>query len=259
MPEKGDHHVGRLLLLSVLALLLGACAKLDYNLPAALPIDQGSRDAAALASERLEIELGDEGDFNPGDLLRISFPYMPTLDAEQRVQPSGFISPPLLAPVQTRGLTAAALQAQLERAYRGKLRHPHVAVALVEYNRKPAPPEFFVLGEVVAPGPKEYRGGMTLLEALARAGGASRTANLGKVVVMEPDGSQLAARMVDVRAMLSGRAGPDGRVVPVIAPNAIVIVPPTNLTLTADRAQQIRSIVGFSGLSAAFLIRDVVK
>jgi hypothetical protein len=48
-------------------------------------------------------------------------------------------------------------------------------------------------------------------------------------------------------------------VVPVLSPNAIVIVPPTNLTLTADRAQQIRSIVGFSGLSSALLIRDIVK
>ena len=249
----------RLLLISILALLIGACAKVDYNLPATLPIDQSSREAAALASERLETRLGDEGDFNPGDLVRISFPYMPTLDAEQRVQPSGHISPPLLAPVQTRGLTAGTLQQQLEKAYRGKLRHPHVAVALVEYNRKPAPPEFFVLGEVIAPGPKEYRDGMTLMEALARAGGANRSANLAKVVVMEPEGDQLAARMVDLRAVLSGRTGPDGRVVPVLAPNAIVIVPPTSLALTADRAQQIRSIVGFSGLSSAFLIRDILK
>jgi protein involved in polysaccharide export with SLBB domain len=249
----------RLLLICLVALLLGACVKPDYNLPAALPIDQPSREAAAVASERLETTLGQDGDFNPGDLVRISFPYMPTLDAEQRVQPSGMISPPLLAPIQTRGLTAAALQAQLEKSYRSKLRHPHVAVALVEYNRKPTPPEFFVLGEVIAPGPKEYRGGMTLIEALARAGGANRTANLSKVVVMEPEGNQLTARMVDYRAMLSGKAGPDGRVVPVLSPGAIVIVPPTNLSLTADRAQQIRSIVGFSGLSSAFLIRDVLK
>jgi protein involved in polysaccharide export with SLBB domain len=250
----------RLLLIVLLAALLGGCmAKTNYDLPAALPVDQSSKQAAAVASQRLEIALGEDGDFNPGDLVRISFPYMPTLDAEQRVQPSGFISPPLLAPIQTRGLTAATLQQQLEKSYRGKLRHPHVAVALVEYNRKPSPPEFFVLGEVIAPGPKEYRQGMTLIEALARAGGANRTANLSKVVVIEPEGDQLAARMVDFRAILTGGAGPDGRVVPVLSPNAIVIVPPTSLSLTADRAQQIRSIVGFSGLSSAFLIRDILK
>jgi protein involved in polysaccharide export with SLBB domain len=247
----------RLLLMSMLALLAGACTRLDYSLPATIQIDQSSRQAAQVASQRLEASLADNGDFHPGDLVRISFPFLPTLDAEQRVQPSGFISPPLLAPIQTDGLTAAALQQRLQQAYKGKLRHPHVAVALVEYNRKPAPPEFFVLGEVVTPGPKEYRDGLTLVEALARAGGANRSANLSKVVVMEPEGTQLVARMVDVEALLT-RKGPGARMVPVIAPNAIVIVPPTNLTLTADRARQIQSIVGFSGLSSAFLIRDLI-
>jgi protein involved in polysaccharide export with SLBB domain len=248
----------RLLLIVLLAALLGGCAKVNYDLPATIQIDQPSRQAAQAASVRLETNLGADGDFQPGDLVRISFPYMPTLDAEQRVQPSGFISPPLLAPIQTRGLTAGTLQQRLQQAYKSKLRHPHVAISLVEYNRKPAPPEFFVLGEVIAPGPKEYREGMTLMEALARAGGANRSANLSKVVVLEPEGDQLVARMVDYQALLTGR-GTGPRVVPVLAPNAIVIVPPTSLTLTADRARQIQSIVGFSGLSSAFLIRDVIK
>jgi protein involved in polysaccharide export with SLBB domain len=115
------------------------------------------------------------------------------------------------------------------------------------------------LGEVIAPGPKEYREGMTLMEALARAGGANRTANLRKVVVVEPDGDQLAARMVDFESLLTGKGVTGPRVVPVLGPNAVVIVPPTNLTLSADRAQQIRSIIGFSGLHAGFPISDILK
>lgn len=250
----------RLLLLSLLLPpMLGACAKVDYDLPMALDIDQPSTEAAMLANKRIEEAIAAKGDFQAGDLVRISFPYMPTLDAEQRVSPSGFISPPLLPPVQTRGITAGALQQQLEAAYRGKLKHPHVAVSLVEYNRKPAPPEFFVLGEVVAPGVKEYRDGLTLMEAIARAGGANRSANLKKVVVIEPNGTQLAARMVDFDNLLTGKGDPAARVVPVIGPNAVVIVPPTSLALTADRAQQIRSIVGFGGLHAGFPIGDILK
>ena len=245
--------------LLLLGLLGGCVEKLDYDLPATIEVEQPSRDAAALASKRIEQAMGEDGDFRAGDLVRISFPYMPTLDAEQRVQPSGFISPPLLAPVQTRGLTAHALQKQLEAGYRGKLRHPAVAVALVEYNRKPEPPEFFVLGEVIAPGPKEYREGLTLMEALARAGGTGRQANLSKIVIVEPQGDTLAARMVDYKALLTGRTGPEGRVVPVVGPNAIVIVPPTNLALSADKAKQIQSIVGFSGISSAFLLKDIIN
>lgn len=249
----------RFLILPIL-LLLGACAaQLDYNLPAAFEIERSSHNAAQLASERIEQSLGANGDFQPGDLVRISFPYMPSLDSEQRVQPSGFISPPLLPPVQTRGLTAGALQQQLHSAYQGKLRQPVVGVALVEYNRKPAPPEFFVLGEVIEPGVKEYRDGLTLMEALARAGGTNRQANLRKVVVIEPASGQLAARMIDYEALLTGRGDPSMRVVPVLSPNAIVIVPPTGLALTADRAQQIRQIIGFSGIHAGFPISDILK
>ncbi len=249
----------RLLFPVLLAALLGGCmAKLNYDLPAAMEIDRPSAGAAQLASKRLEEALGANGDFQPGDLVRISFPYMPTLDSEQRVQPTGFISPPLLQPLQTRGLTASALQQKLAASYKSKLRHPHVAVALVEYNRKPTPPEFFVLGEVIAPGPKEYREGLTLVEALARAGGANRTANLRKVVVLEPAGDRIAASMVDFDHLLSGRGG-GARVVPVIGPNAIVIVPPTNLALSVDRSQQIRSIIGFSGLHVGLPIGEIFK
>ena len=238
------------LLFLVLGLsFLGACAKADYSPAATMAVDRPSADAAQAASRRLTEAMGANGDFQAGDLVRISFPYMPTLDTEQRVQPSGLISPPLLAPIQTRGLTAADLQRRLEADYVGKLHRPHVAVALVEYNRKPAPPEFFVLGEVIAPGPKEYREGLTLMEALARAGGANRSANLRKVVVIEPAGDTLATRMVDFQGLLAGRSD----VVPVLSPNAVVIVPPTSLALTSSRAQQIRSIVGFSGLQGLAL------
>jgi protein involved in polysaccharide export with SLBB domain len=246
----------KLFLIALLLPLVAACARLEYDLPASFEIDRPSQQAAQLASRNIVDTMGANGDFQPGDLVRISFPYMPTLDTEQRVQPSGFISPPLLPPVQTRGLTAGALQQQLERSYKGKLGRPLVAVALVEYNRKPAPPEFFVLGEVITPGPKEYREGLTLMEALARAGGTNRNANLRKVVVVEPAGDRLAARMVDYESLLTGRGVSGERIVPVLSPGAVVIVPPTNLALSAERSQQIRSIIGFSGLHLGLPLTD---
>ena len=239
----------KLLFLAFTLTVLGACASVDYDMPATLAVDGPGGDAAELASRRLTEAMGADGDFQTGDLVRISYPYMPALDTEQRVQPSGLISPPLLPPIQTRGLTAADLQRRLEADYVGKLHRPYVAVSLVEYNRKPAVPEFFVLGEVIAPGPKEYREGLTLMEALARAGGANRSANLKKVVVIEPNGETLNTRMIDFQGLLAGRSN----VVPVLSPNAVVIVPPTSLALTASRAQQIRSIVGFSGLQGLAL------
>jgi hypothetical protein len=100
---------------------------------------------------------------------------------------------------------------------------------------------------------------MTLMEAIARAGGANRTANLKKVVVVEPDGDRLVANMVDFDSLLTGRGVGSARVVPAIGPNAIVIVPPTNLSLSVDRSQQIRSIIGFSGLHVGLPIGEIFK
>lgn len=244
-----------ILLIGLLALLPGCFASTNYDLPAEIELTQSSRITAAEASRRIEEALGANGDFSPGDLVRISFPYLPTLDAEQRVQPSGFISPPLLGPVQTRGMTAADLQQRLERLYEPKLERPTVAVSLVEYNQKPQPPEYFVLGEVIRPGAVPYREGATLLEAIARAGGANREANLRTVVVVEPAGDHLVARLVDIDALLSGRGG--ARELDYISPFTVVIVPPTNLVLSADRSAAIRRVLGFSGFSSSLRIGGV--
>ena len=240
-----------------LTIVLAGCASPNYDLPARIAVNQDSRAAAAEASAKIERALGAEGDFKPGDLVRISFPYLPTLDSEQRVQPSGVINPPLLGPIQTRGLTSVQLQQRLEELYEPKLERPHVAVTLAEYNRKPEPPEYFVLGEVITPGALPYRPGATVLEALARAGGANRRANLRTVVVIEPAGDHLNAKLVDIQALLSGARNGGGREIGFISPYSVVIVPPTNLVLSADRAEAIRRVIGFGNFSTGMRIGGI--
>ena len=242
------------LLCAVAAMLSGCFASANYDLPARIELNQASRVAAREASRKIEEALGADGDFKSGDLVRISFPYLPTLDADQRVQPSGYISPPLLDPIQTRGLTAAQLQERLERLYRPKLERPVVALSLVEYNQKPAAPEYFVIGEVLRPGAIVWRDGTTLIEAIARAGGANRLAKLSNVVVIEPVGDHLDARLVDYDALLTGREDGGPREVDFIGPNTVIIIPPTNLVLAAERGETIRRIIGFGGFSTSVRI-----
>ncbi|HEV2746188.1 MAG TPA: SLBB domain-containing protein [Allosphingosinicella sp.] len=237
-----------------LTLTLSGCLASTNYAPGEIALTPSSRTAAQQANARIEAALGAGGDFRPGDLVRISFPYLPALDADQRVQPSGFITPPLLDPIQTRGMTAAQLQQRLERLYQPKLERPVVAVAMVEYNRKPEPPEYFVLGEVIRPGAVEYREGTTLLEAIARAGGANRQAKLSTVVLVEPRGEQMVARLIDVDAMLGGRGDGLPRRMDYVGPNTVIIVPPTNLLLSAERSETIRRIIGFTGFGTGFRI-----
>lgn len=228
------------------ALALAACAgPVKYAPRPEIALNPQSLALARDVSRKVEDRLALDGDFHPNDLVRLSFPYQPLLTADQRVQMSGFISPPLLPPVQTRGLTAAALQARLQALYRAKLERPEVSVAVIEYNRPPPVPEIFVVGEVARPGAYPYRDGTTPFEGLGRAGGAGRDADLARVVLMAPAGDHLEARLIDLSAVLHGSAAS----LDYLPPFAILIVPPRGLARDADRGRQIRQIIGFNGFT----------
>jgi len=225
---------------------LAACAgPVRYAPPPAVALTADSLDLAREVSRKLDDHQSYDGDFHPNDLIRLSFPYTPLLTSDQRVQMSGLISPPLLAPVQTRGLTAAELQTRLSALYRAKLARPAVSVSVLEYNRPPPVPEIFVLGEVAKPGSYPYRDGTSPFEGLARAGGGNRDADLRRVVALAPVGDHLEARMIDLSATLHG----DTRPLDYLSPYTILIVPPTGIARDVDRARQIRAIIGFNGVN----------
>ncbi|WBH17824.1 polysaccharide biosynthesis/export family protein [Sphingomonas radiodurans] len=230
----------------VLVLATAGCAGPVRYAPAPeVELTTGSLDLAREAGRMVEDRLNQDGDFHPGDLVRLSFPFTPQLNTDQRVQLSGAISPPLLPPLSIRGMSTAQLQAELEARYRPKLARPTVSVALLEYNRPPPPPEIFVLGEVVKPGNFPYRDGTTPFEGIARAGGGNRDADLSRVVVMTPIGDKLVARMLDLSATLNGSTRP----LDYLPPYTVLIVPPTGIARDADRSRQIRQIIGFNGIN----------
>lgn len=235
-----------ILLLSTAAATLAACAGPVRYAPApAVPLTAGSLDLARDASRMVEARLDQDGDFHAGDLVRLNFPYTPQLNSDQRVQLSGAISPPLLAPVAIRGLTTTQLQARLQSLYRAKLARPDVSVSILEYNRPPPPQEIFVLGEVARPGNFPYRDGTTPFEGIARAGGGNRDADLSRIVALTPVGNRLVARMLDLSATLNGSTRP----IDFLPPYTILIVPPTGIARDVDRSRQIRAIIGFNGIN----------
>ncbi len=231
---------------SLTAIALAGCAGPVRYAPAPeVPLTTGSLDLAREASRMVEARLDQDGDFHPGDLVRLTFPFTPQLNTDQRVQLSGAISPPLLAPVSVKGISTADLQAKLVALYRPKLARPDVSVALLEYNRPPPPPEIFVLGEVIKPGNFPYRDGTTPFEGIARAGGGNRDADLKRVVLMTPIGDKLVARMLDLSATLHGSTRP----IDYLPPYSILMVPPRGIARDVDRARAIRQIIGFNGVN----------
>lgn len=103
----------------------------------------------------------------PGDQVRIITFGEENLTGEFRVNDSGNIALPLIGAVHAAGLTSSGLEGAVAAALRrGNLvRQPSVAVEIIAYR------PIYVLGEVNKPGQYAYQPGMTVVTAVAVAGG----------------------------------------------------------------------------------------
>ena len=108
------------------------------------------------------------------DVLFISVLGDKDLDTVASVTPGGKISFPLVGDVQAAGLTAEELAQGLTRMLSDKIRNPVVSVSLREINSY----RVYVLGGVAKPGVLPSKSQITLLQALALAGGLTPGADL---------------------------------------------------------------------------------
>jgi polysaccharide export outer membrane protein len=108
----------------------------------------------------------------PGDRLKITIYGEDKLSGEYQIGSDGRIAMPLLGPVLAAGGTPDEfrnyLRILLERGY---LREPKLSVEIM--NLRP----IYVLGEVAKPGEYGYADRMTVMAAVAKAGGFSYRAN----------------------------------------------------------------------------------
>ena len=112
----------------------------------------------------------------PGDKLRVTVFDEPSLTGEFTVGDGGVLPFPLLGQVQAGGLTVAELRMSLETALQqGYLKDPKVSVEVLNYR------PYYILGEVAKPGQFPYADGLTVLNAVAAAGGFTYRANTKRV------------------------------------------------------------------------------
>jgi polysaccharide export outer membrane protein len=102
-----------------------------------------------------------------GDEVRLITFNEPTLSGNFTIDDSGYVALPLLGPMPADGRTTRALATEIADALRTRklLSQPSVVVEVVKYR------PIFVLGEVKSPGPFPYQPHMTMLTAVALAGG----------------------------------------------------------------------------------------
>lgn len=103
----------------------------------------------------------------PGDQVRILVFNEPQLSGDFRVSDVGTIDMPLLGPVKAAGLTTDQLAKFVAEQLKGRNLLTDASVAAEVSAYRP----IFVLGEVNNPGQYPFQPGMTVLTAVALAGG----------------------------------------------------------------------------------------
>lgn len=116
-----------------------------------------------------------------GDVVAVNMLLNPELNEEITVRPDGMISTMVAQDIPAYGKTAGELQASLVNAYKEHLTEPQLTVVVREFT----PTRVYVLGEVNSPGEMVSIGpNMTLLQAIARAGGLRNSGDEENILIM---------------------------------------------------------------------------
>lgn len=112
----------------------------------------------------------------PNDRVRVKVYGEPDITGEYEVDSTGQISVPLAGHVRAEGLTTRQLEGAIRSALtKGIVRDPRVNVEVALYR------PYYILGEVKKGGEYPYRIGLTVMDAVASAGGYTYRANENKV------------------------------------------------------------------------------
>jgi protein involved in polysaccharide export with SLBB domain len=139
---------------------------------------------------------------SPNDVVEMRVYQEDDLQTKVRVAKDGTVSIPLIGVVHLGGRNLEeATRIIRDRLDKDYLVNPQVSLSVVEYAKR----RFTVLGQVQKPGTYEIPGeeSVTLLQAVAMAGGYTRLANPGKITVSRTVGAQKSTVVVDGRALAS--------------------------------------------------------
>ena len=115
----------------------------------------------------------------PGDQLRITVFRHEDLSGEFELDGEGDLALPLVGEISANGRTARQLENAIETELKeqGYLVNPQVSIEVLNYR------PFYIIGEVNNPGSYPYVNGMTVINAVALAGGYTYRADQGDITL----------------------------------------------------------------------------
>jgi len=136
-----------------------------------------------------------------GDVLEINFFKATQMSTTRTVGPDGEIFLPLVGRLAVMDRTVDDITAELNTRYGEEMVNPQITVSVSQYSGM----KVYVGGEVNFPGLRDYRGGLTLVQAVMDAGGFKNTGRQKEVVLIRrsQDGKPLGT-VVDCKSILRG-------------------------------------------------------
>src|ERR1035438_4450389 len=120
------------------------------------------------------------------DVVSVTVYKEPTLSSSLLVRSDGMISLPLLGDIKAAGKTPLQLADDVTAKLKKFIQDPNVTIVLNQMNSK----KVYLIGQVGRTGPMELTPGMTLLQAIATAGGISQDANAKKMYLLRTEGGK---------------------------------------------------------------------
>lgn len=190
---------------------------------ASQPVDGRLSDASGRAAVQSPISasplavLGKDYRISPNDLIDVEVLDLENLKRTVRVNAAGAVSLPLIGQIILAGLTSQEAEARIAERYSEKyLQNPQVTIFIKEFTTD----RITVEGAVAKPGIFPLTGQLTLLRAIAMAGGFAAIANSNEVMLFRVgDKGQRQVAVFDVELIRAGKADD-----PVIRGDDLIVV-----------------------------------
>lgn len=191
----------------------------------------------------------------PGDDLEIKFFYTQELNEAIKVRPDGYITLQLIDEIKVAGMTPKRLDEVLTEKYSEHLKDPSISVIARSFKDFRA----YVGGEVSVPQVVSLEGGMSVIQAIYRAGGTLPTANMESVILIRKGAN---GEPIPYHLDLSDAAVEQSKVDLQVAlsPSDVIYVPRSPIANANRWVQQyITDLVLFKGVQLGFGVSYVIE
>ena len=151
------------------------------------PVYSAENDGAGAAEYRL----------SAGDRVLVTVFGHEDLSGEFEINGSNVISMPLIPEIEAAGLTVNELEAAIVDALKPDyLRNPSVSVEVTNFR------PFYIIGEVTRPGSYPYSNKMTVVNAVALAGGFTYRAKKNKALIKRTENGEITEFETEMDAII---------------------------------------------------------